>query len=125
MVSKISIKIFNRGFGKLSSGWFARFIQSGFGVFRIRQLFLGQRIAKNFVGCKIKSGWLWFWFLGKESGATQVLPTKRAADFWESAASRSIFLASSFFCSQALSQPAQNPLTQTVSPLLPKKFFID
>jgi len=45
---------------------------------------------------------------------SQKRPTKRAADFWESAASRSIFLASSFFCSQALSQPAQNPLTQTV-----------
>lgn len=41
--------------------------------------------------------------------------TKRAADFWESAASRSIFLASGFFCSQTVSQPAQNPLTQTVS----------
>ena len=43
-------------------------------------------------------------------------PTKRAADFWESAASSNIFLASGFFCSQAFSQPAQNPLTQTVGP---------
>jgi len=41
-------------------------------------------------------------------------PTKRAADFWESAASRNIFLALGFFCSQTFSQPAQNPLTQTV-----------
>ena len=41
-------------------------------------------------------------------------PTKRAADFWESAASRNSFLASSFSCSQTESQPAQNPLTQTV-----------
>jgi hypothetical protein len=98
----------------LEFGLFVRFNKSGFGVFKIRQLFVGQRIAKNFVGCKIKSAWLWFWFLGKESGATQVLPTKRAADFWESAASRNIFLASSFFCSQAFSQPAQNPLTPTV-----------
>jgi len=41
--------------------------------------------------------------------------TQRAADFWESAASSNIFLASSFFCSQTESQPAQNPLTPAVS----------
>ena len=45
-------------------------------------------------------------------------PTQRAADFWESAASRDIFLASSFSCSQALSHPAQNPLTPTVGHLV-------
>jgi hypothetical protein len=61
-----------------------------------------KSIAKNFVWCKIKSGWLWFWFLGKESGASRFLPTKRAADFWESAASRSIFLASGFFYTSSL-----------------------
>ena len=42
--------------------------------------------------------------------------TKRAADFWESAASSNIFLALGFFCSQALSQLAQNPLTPAVRP---------
>jgi len=41
-------------------------------------------------------------------------PTKRAADWWDSAAFTSIFLASSFFCSQAESQPAHQRLTQTV-----------
>jgi len=35
-------------------------------------------------------------------------------DLWDSAASRNIFLASGFFCSQAFSQPAHKPLTQTV-----------
>jgi len=45
-------------------------------------------------------------------------PTQRAADFWESAASSNIFLASSFFCSQTESQPAQNPLTQAVGHLV-------
>jgi hypothetical protein len=77
-------------------------------------LFFGQSIAKNFIACKIKSSWLWFWFIGKESGASRFLPTKRAVDLWDSAASTSIFLASGFFCSQAFSQPAHKPLTQTV-----------
>lgn len=40
--------------------------------------------------------------------------TKRAVDGGDSAASTSIFLASGFSCSQALSQPAPPPLTQTV-----------
>ena len=42
------------------------------------------------------------------------MPTKRAVDLWESARFTSIFLASGFSCSQALSQPAHKPLTQTV-----------
>ena len=41
-------------------------------------------------------------------------PTKRAPDVWESARFRSIFLASSFFCSQALSMPAHTQVTQSV-----------
>jgi hypothetical protein len=77
-------------------------------------LFFGQSIAKNLVACKIKSSWLWFWFIGKESGASRFLPTKRAVDLWESAASRNIFLASGFFCSQAFSQPAHQRLTPAV-----------
>jgi hypothetical protein len=44
--------------------------------------------------------------------------TKRAPDVWDSAAFSSIFLASSFFCSQALSTPAHTQVTQTVSLLL-------
>jgi hypothetical protein len=47
--------------------------------------------------------------------------TKRAVDLWESAASRSIFLASGFSCSQAFSQPAHKPLTQTVGRPTAKK----
>jgi len=41
-------------------------------------------------------------------------PTKRAPDKWDSAAFFDSFLASSFFCSQAFSQPAPAPVTQTV-----------
>jgi len=41
-------------------------------------------------------------------------PTQRAADWWDSAAFSSIFLASSFFCSQAESTPAHTQVTQTV-----------
>ena len=41
--------------------------------------------------------------------------TKRAPDVWDSAAFSSIFLASSFFCSQAESTPAPAQVTQTVS----------
>ena len=40
--------------------------------------------------------------------------TKRAPDVWDSAAFSSIFLASSFSCSQALSSPAHTQVTQTV-----------
>jgi hypothetical protein len=40
--------------------------------------------------------------------------TKRAADFWEPVASSSIFLASSFSCSHAFSQPAHTQVTPTV-----------
>ena len=43
-----------------------------------------------------------------------ILVTKRAADFWESAASSNIFLASGFFCSQTESTPAHTQVTQTV-----------
>jgi len=46
----------------------------------------------------------------------QVQPhlTKRAPDVWESARFTSIFLASSFFCSQTFSTPAHTRVTQTV-----------
>jgi len=47
-------------------------------------------------------------------------PTKRAPDKWESARFSSIFLASSFFCSQALSTPAHLRVTQTVGRLASK-----
>jgi len=40
--------------------------------------------------------------------------TKRAPDVWDSAAFSSIFLASSFFCSQAESTPAHTQVTQAV-----------
>jgi len=40
--------------------------------------------------------------------------TKRAPDVWDSAAFSSIFLASSFLCSQAESTPAHTQVTQTV-----------
>jgi hypothetical protein len=40
-------------------------------------------------------------FSGLESGVRESPPTKRAMDGGESAASRSIFLPSGFFCSQA------------------------
>lgn len=45
---------------------------------------------------------------------TKSVPTKRAVDGGDSARFTSIFLASGFSCSQALSQPAPPPLTQTV-----------
>ena len=45
-------------------------------------------------------------------------PTQRAVDWRESARFTSIFLALGFFCSHAFSQPARQPLTQTVSPPL-------
>jgi hypothetical protein len=44
----------------------------------------------------------------------QMRPTKRAADWWDSAPFSSIFLASGFFCSQSESTPAHQRLTQTV-----------
>ncbi len=40
--------------------------------------------------------------------------TKRAPDVWDSAAFSSIFLASSFSCSQAESTPAHTQVTPTV-----------
>jgi hypothetical protein len=40
--------------------------------------------------------------------------TKRAPDVWDSAAFLSIFLASSFSCSQTESTPAHTQVTQTV-----------
>jgi hypothetical protein len=43
-----------------------------------------------------------------------VRPTQRALDRWVRCGFSSIFLASSFFCSQALSTPAHLPVTQTV-----------
>jgi hypothetical protein len=53
-------------------------------------------------------------FKGKESSKVKSVPTKRTPDVWDSAAFSSIFLASSFFCSQALSTPAHTQVTQTV-----------
>ncbi|MBN8575219.1 MAG: hypothetical protein J0M05_14995, partial [Candidatus Kapabacteria bacterium] len=41
-------------------------------------------------------------------------PTKRAPDVWDSAAFSSIFLASSFLCSQTESTPAHTQVTQAV-----------
>src|SRR5450759_2173191 len=43
--------------------------------------------------------------------------TQRALDRWDSSPFSSIFLASSFFCSQAESTPAPEPVTQTVGRL--------
>ena len=43
------------------------------------------RLVKNFVACKIKSGWWWFWFSVSESCASRTCPTQRAPDGWESA----------------------------------------
>ena len=45
---------------------------------------------------------------------SQTRPTKRAPDKWESARFRSIFLASSFFCSQTESTPAHTQVTPAV-----------
>jgi len=53
-------------------------------------------------------------FFSKRSGQQAGCPTKRAPDVWDSAAFSSIFLASSFFCSQAESTPAHTQVTQTV-----------
>jgi len=50
----------------------------------------------------------------KQFSKVKSVPTKRAPDKWDSAAFSSIFLASSFFCSQAESQPAHLRVTQTV-----------
>jgi hypothetical protein len=52
----------------------------------------------------------------------RVCPTKRALDAGDSARFSSIFLASSFSCSQAESTPTQRPVTQTVSPLRAKLY---
>ena len=51
------------------------------------------------------------------------VPTKRALDAGDSVRFSSIFLASSFLCSQAESTPAHPPLTQTVSPPLAQICF--
>jgi hypothetical protein len=58
----------------------------------------------------------------QKQASLQVLPclTKRAPDVWDSAAFSSIFLASSFFYSQALSTPAHTQVTQTVGWLVMK-----
>jgi hypothetical protein len=58
-------------------------------------------------------------FFCHRSGQRKGCLTKRALDLWDSAAFFDIFLASSFFCSQAFSTPAHKPVTQTVSLLLP------
>ena len=52
-------------------------------------------VCNNFVMLAVLS------FLVSESQQTQKRPTKRAPDVWDSAAFSSIFLASSFSCSQA------------------------
>jgi hypothetical protein len=52
--------------------------------------------------------------------------TKRAPDVWDSAAFSSIFLASSFSCSQAESTPAHTQVTQTVrQPKCKTKYLFD
>jgi hypothetical protein len=48
----------------------------------------------------------------------KICPTKRALDAGDSVAFSSIFLASSFFCSQTESTPAPAPVTPTVSPFV-------
>ena len=53
-------------------------------------------------------------FFSKGSGQQAGCPTPRAPDVWDSAAFSSIFLASSFSCSQTESQPAHTQVTQTV-----------
>jgi hypothetical protein len=60
--------------------------------------------------------------MGKVSKVKSV-PTKRAPDVWDSAAFSSIFLASSFSCSQALSTPAHTQVTQTVGQLRNKNII--
>lgn len=67
---------------------------------------------------------MWFYICAKkkrryrgfngESLKTKSTLTKRAPDVWDSAAFSSIFLASSFSCSQTLSTPAHTQVTQTV-----------
>jgi hypothetical protein len=57
-------------------------------------------------------------FFSQGSGKQAGCPTKRAPDVWDSAAFSSIFLASSFSCSQALSTPAHTQVTQTVGQVL-------
>jgi hypothetical protein len=47
--------------------------------------------------------------------ALRLCLTKRAPDVWDSAAFSSIFLASSFSCSQTESTPAHTQVTQTVN----------
>ena len=57
----------------------------------------------------------WVAFFSQGFGKQAGCPTKRAPDVWDSAAFSSIFLASGFSCSQALSTPAHTQVTQTVS----------
>jgi hypothetical protein len=65
-------------------------------------------------------------FLGKGSGQRAGWLTKRAPDVWDSARFTSIFLASSFSCSQALSTPAHTQVTQTVrQPKCKTKYVFD
>jgi hypothetical protein len=59
-------------------------------------------------------------FNGKESSKVKSVPTKRAPDKWDSARFTSSFLALSFSCSQAFSQPAHLRVTQTVGQFLAK-----
>lgn len=120
----------------MALGFLARFVFSGIGLglqsrffqqallqvkfwrFQFRWFCVQQNIAvQNWVSCKIKSSFLWFWFSIGGSGSNQFLPTKRAADGGESAQLISSFLASSFFYTSSLflTHP-RPPLTQTVSP---------
>ena len=75
-----------------------RFGKSGFGVFNFHSGCFNQvSIAKNFVACKIKSGWLWFWFSVSESCTSRTCPTQRATqrapDWWESARFQAVCVA--------------------------------
>jgi len=58
-------------------------------------------VAKDLVVCKNFGVLAVSSFFCQRSGQRKGCPTKRAADGWESAASRSIFLASSFSCSRS------------------------
>ena len=69
----------------------------------------------------------WLWNVGilplqrRRVFQTKNCPTPRAPDVWESARFRSLFLASSFFCSQTLSTPARRSSRKTLGGSLHNK----
>jgi hypothetical protein len=60
----------------------------------------------------------------KTSLKVKSVPTKRAADVWDSARFSSSFLAWIFFCLQVESHPPHTRLTQTVRRFLAKSFIL-